>query len=128
MVHVARRLLDGQVRHESVHAGLGQEFRKDGIAANALWPRTVIATAAIKMLGGDGMLKKARSPEIMADAAHAILTQPSREFTRRFCIDEVVLAKRVGVVDFSRYVAVPGTAEADLLPDFFVPEDISALG
>ncbi len=105
-----------------------EEFRKDGIAANALWPRTVIATAAIKMLGGDGMLKKARSPEIMADAAHAILTQPSREFTGRFCIDEVVLAKRVGVVDFSRYVAVPGTAEADLLPDSFVPEDISALG
>lgn len=105
-----------------------EEFRKDGIAANALWPRTVIATAAIKMQGGDGMLKKARSPEIMADAAHAILTQPSREFTGRFCIDEVVLAKRVGVVDFSRYAAVPGTAEADLLPDFFVPEDISALG
>lgn len=105
-----------------------EEFRKDGIAANALWPRTVIATAAVNMLGGEKMLKKSRTPEIMADAAHTILTQPSREFTGRFCIDDVVLAKRAGVTDFSRYAAVPGTTDADLLPDFFVPEDISTLG
>jgi citronellol/citronellal dehydrogenase len=101
-----------------------EEFRKDGIAANSLWPRTGIATAAIKMIGGDPLMKKSRTPEIMADAAHLILTQPSREFTGNFCIDDVVLHDKAGVRDFSRYAAVPGTKESDLMPDFFLPEHL----
>ncbi|HUP91996.1 MAG TPA: NAD(P)-dependent oxidoreductase [Solimonas sp.] len=97
-----------------------QEFRKDGIAANSLWPRTAIATAAIKMIGGDAVAKMSRTPEIMGDAAHAILTKPSREFTGNFCIDDLVL-KAAGVTDFAKYAVVPGTT--DFAPDFFVPDD-----
>jgi len=103
-----------------------EEFRKDGIAANALWPRTTIATAAVRMLGGDPFLSKSRTPEIMADAAHAILTKDSRSFTGNFCIDDLVL-EEAGVRDFSKYLAVPGTAEKDLLPDFFLPDDTPPL-
>jgi len=101
-----------------------EEFRNDGIAANALWPRTTIATAAVQMLGGEAMLKQSRRPEIMADAAHAILCKPSREFTGNFCIDDLVL-HAAGVRDFSGYAAVPGTTA--FLPDFFVPKDTPAL-
>jgi citronellol/citronellal dehydrogenase len=106
--------------------GWAEEFRKDGIAANALWPRTTIATAAVRMLGGDPFLKKSRTPEIMADAAHVILTKNSREFTGNFCIDDLVL-QDAGVKDFSKYAAVPGTKDADMLPDFFLPDDTPAL-
>jgi citronellol/citronellal dehydrogenase len=106
--------------------GWSEEFRKDGIAANALWPRTTIATAAVRMLGGDPFLQKSRTPEIMADAAHVILTKPSREFTGNFCIDDLVL-QDAGVRDFSKYAAVPGTADKDLLPDFFLPDDTPPL-
>ena len=94
-----------------------EEFKKDGIAANALWPRTTIATAAVQMLGGEAMMKQSRRPEIMADAAHAILCKPSREFTGNFCIDDLVL-HAAGVRDFSVYAAVPGATK--FLPDFFV--------
>jgi citronellol/citronellal dehydrogenase len=107
--------------------GWSEEFRKDGIAANSLWPRTTIATAAVKMLGGDPMLSKSRTPEIMADAAHVILTKPSREFTGNFCIDDLVLWD-AGVRDFSKYAAVPGTPDSEMLPDFFVPDDTRKLG
>lgn len=103
--------------------GWAEEFRKDGIAANSLWPRTAIATAAIRMIGGDPVMKVSRTPEIMADAAHVILTKPSREFTGRFCIDDVVLHE-AGVRDFSKYAAVPGTPESALAPDFFLPDDL----
>jgi citronellol/citronellal dehydrogenase len=103
-----------------------EEFRKDGVAANSLWPRTTIATAAVKMLGGDPLLARSRSPEIMADAAHAILTKDSRSFTGNFCIDDLVLYE-AGVRDFSKYVAVPGTKESNLQPDFFVPADTPPL-
>ncbi|MBM4363242.1 MAG: NAD(P)-dependent oxidoreductase [Deltaproteobacteria bacterium] len=97
--------------------GHAEEFRPDGIAVNALWPRTVIATAAVQnLLGGDETVRRSRRPEIMADAAHHILTRPSREFTGNFCIDDEVLAA-AGVTDLSQYSYVPG---ADLLPDFFV--------
>ena|SRR5690349_360043 len=99
--------------------GWSEELRKDGIAANSLWPRTTIATAAVKMLGGDPFIKKSRTAEIMADAAHAMLTKPSREFTGKFCVDEDVL-RAEGVKDFSKYAAVPGTPDADMLPDFFL--------
>ena len=97
-----------------------QEFRKDGIAANSLWPRTGIATAAIQMIGGDALMKQSRKPEIMADAAHVILTKSSREYTGNFAIDDLVLHAE-GVRDFSHYAAVPGTTK--FMPDFFVPDD-----
>jgi len=97
--------------------GMAEELRSEGIAVNALWPRTVIATAAVKnLLGGDETLRGSRKPEIVADAAHAILTKPSREFTGNFCVDEEVLRKE-GVSDFSKYQFVSG---AELFPDFFL--------
>ncbi len=97
---------------------MAEEFRADGIAFNCLWPRTTIATSAIKnLLGGDELMKRSRKPEIMADAAHWILTRPSRECTGRFFIDDEAL-KEAGVTDLSGYSVVPG---AELAPDFFVP-------
>ena len=83
LVRAARRLHHGQVRHEHVRArDGGGASRPQGIAVNALWPRTVIATAAVQnLLGGDETIRGSRKPEIMADAAHAILTRPSREHT-----------------------------------------------
>ena len=96
--------------------GMAGEFRDDGIAVNALWPRTTIATAAVNMLGGDELMQHSRKPEIMADAAYAILTRPSREFTGNFCIDDAVLEDE-GVTDLSRYAVNP---DVPLAPDFFV--------
>jgi citronellol/citronellal dehydrogenase len=97
--------------------GMAEELKPQGIAVNALWPRTVIATAAVQnLLGGDEVMKGSRSPEIMADAAHAIFVRPSRENTGNFYIDDEVMAA-AGVTDLSKYSMVPG---ADLLPDFFV--------
>ncbi len=97
--------------------GMAGEFREKGIAVNALWPRTVIATAAVKnLLGGDEMIKRSRKPEIMADAAHFILTQPSREFTGNFCIDDEVM-ERAGVTDLAPYAV---DASSELMADFFV--------
>ena len=101
-----------------------QEFRKDGIAANSLWPRTGIATAAIQMIGGEALMKQSRKPEIMADAAHVILCKPSREYTGNFAIDDLVLHAE-GMRDFSHYAAVPGTTK--FMPDFFVPDDTPQL-
>jgi citronellol/citronellal dehydrogenase len=97
--------------------GMAEEFKPDGIAVNALWPRTVIATAAVQnLLGGDEAIRGSRTPDIMADAAYAILTKPSREFTGQFCIDEAVLRSE-GVTDFTKYQSAAG---AELLPDLFV--------
>lgn len=97
--------------------GLAEELRGRGIAVNALWPRTLIATAAIRnMPGGDELARRARKPEIVADAAYAILTRPSREFTGNFCIDEDVL-RAAGVTDFDAYAVTPGV---EALPDLFV--------
>ncbi len=100
--------------------GMAEEFREDGIACNGLWPRTGIATAAIEfaLTGKDG-LAHCRTPEIMADAAHAIFTSPSRELTGRFLIDDSFLYER-GVRDFEKYSVDPGKT---LMPDFFVPAD-----
>jgi citronellol/citronellal dehydrogenase len=100
--------------------GMAEEFRDDGIACNGLWPRTGIATAAIEfaLTGKDG-LAHCRTPEIMADAAHAIFTSPSRELTGRFLIDDSFLYER-GVRDFEKYSVEPGKT---LMPDFFVPAD-----
>jgi citronellol/citronellal dehydrogenase len=97
--------------------GLSKELAPDGIAVNALWPRTVIATAAVQnLLGGEAVAARARSPEIVADAAYQILTRPAREFTGNFCMDDEVLAS-AGITDLSRYASVP---DDELLPDLFV--------
>ncbi|TJY62056.1 NAD(P)-dependent oxidoreductase [Sinimarinibacterium sp. CAU 1509] len=104
-----------------------QEFRKEGIAANSLWPRTTIATAAITLVGGDAVTRISRTPAIMADAAHAILCKSSREFTGQFCIDEYVL-KDAGINDFSGYAAVPGTPDSAIAPDLFLPDGLPPIG
>ena len=97
--------------------GMAEEFREQGIAVNALWPRTIIATAAVmNLLGGEEVIKRSRRPEMMADAAHSILTGPSREATGNFFIDETVL-RNAGVHDFSRYAMQPGT---EPMMDLFV--------
>ncbi|MFG5117201.1 SDR family oxidoreductase [Methylorubrum sp. POS3] len=99
--------------------GLAGELRSKGIAVNALWPRTTIATAAIQnLLGGDALMRASRRPEIMADAAHALFEKPARTFTGRFLIDDSFLAEQ-GVTDFSKYRV---TAGVPLAPDFFVPD------
>lgn len=103
--------------------GLAGELRGRGIAVNALWPRTTIATAAVRnLIGGDDMVSKSRTPEILADAAWEIFTSPSREFTGNFLIDDSFLASR-GVTDFDRYRVDPSMP---LMPDFFVPDDSEA--
>jgi len=100
--------------------GFAAEFAADGIAANTLWPRTTIATAAVQFaLGGDRMMKVSRTPEIYADAAYEVLTKPSREYTGQTLIVEDVL-RDAGVTDFSRYAAVPGTPDEALFPDIFL--------
>jgi citronellol/citronellal dehydrogenase len=98
--------------------GMAEEFRAQGIAVNALWPRTAIDTEAIGLIAGAEGRRRTRSPQIMADAAHWILTQPSRALTGQFLIDDEVL-KGAGVTDLSRY-RPEGVSEAGLMPDFFV--------
>ena len=98
--------------------GMAEEFREAGIAFNAVWPRTVIDTAALNVLGGEAVRRRARSPAIVAEAAHAILTKDSRTFTGNFCIDEEVL-RAEGVADFTAYRR-PDVAEDELLPDLFL--------
>jgi citronellol/citronellal dehydrogenase len=101
--------------------GMAAEFAGEGIAFNALWPRTGIATAAIRnALAGDAGMAMCRTPEIMADAAHAILTREARSCTGQFFIDDVVLYE-AGVRDFNQYRVDPSKA---LMPDFFVPADV----
>jgi citronellol/citronellal dehydrogenase len=103
--------------------GLAGELKSAGVAVNALWPRTTIATAAVgNLLGGDAMMRASRTPEIMGDAAYAILTRPAREFTGQFCIDDKVLYAS-GIRDFERYRVDPSVA---LMSDFFVPDDDAA--
>jgi citronellol/citronellal dehydrogenase len=98
--------------------GMAEEFKADGIAFNALWPRTGIATAAIRFaLAGDEGMRQCRTVEIMADAAHAIFIKPSREFTGNFLIDDTFLYAE-GVRDFEQYRVDP---TRPLMPDFFVP-------
>ena len=98
--------------------GMAEELRDQGIAVNALWPRTAIATAAVRnLLGGEEAIRSCRKPEIMADAAHVVLTRSSTECTGQFLIDDDVL-REAGVTDLAKY-AVDPAAEA-LMPDFFV--------
>ncbi|MBA0125908.1 NAD(P)-dependent oxidoreductase [Haloechinothrix sp. YIM 98757] len=100
-----------------VTLGLSEELRADGIAANSLWPRTTIDTAAIRNVVGAELADRSRTPDIMADAAHAIVTRPSAEATGQFLIDDEVLAA-AGVTDFARYRI--GDREEDLELDFWV--------
>ncbi len=96
--------------------GMSEELRDDGIAVNSLWPKTAIATAAVNMLGGDDMMKQSRKPDIMADAAYAIITKPASTCTGNFFIDEALL-RAEGVEDFDGYAFTPG---GPLAPDFFL--------
>jgi citronellol/citronellal dehydrogenase len=97
--------------------GMAGEYKSAGIAFNALWPRTTIATAAIQnLLGGPAAMRGSRKPDIMGDAAHAILTRPSRECTGNFFIDDDVL-RAAGKTNFDEYAVDPTAA---LLPDFFI--------
>jgi citronellol/citronellal dehydrogenase len=101
-----------------VTLGMAERYREDGVAFNSLWPRTLIATAAVQFIvGGDEAMKRARTPEIMADAAHAILRRDSRAFTGNFCIDDEILGEEG--VDLAGYSAA---GEADLQLDIFVDE------
>ena len=98
--------------------GMAEEFKDEGIAFNSLWPRTIIATAAVQnILGGDEAMARSRSPEIYADSAHAVITRPSREATGNFYLCEDVLAEE-GVTDLSRYSF--GDDDSELIPDLFV--------
>ena len=96
--------------------GMSEEFRKTGIAVNALWPRTAIDTAALQMIPGINTAA-CRTPEILADAAYVILNRPSKETTGNFFVDDEVLAS-VGVTELDKYSVVPGTK--DFLLDFFL--------
>jgi citronellol/citronellal dehydrogenase len=98
--------------------GMAEEFRDRGIAFNALWPRTIIATAAVQnLLGGEEAMARSRSPELVADAAYAVVTRPSREATGNLFLAEDVLAED-GITDFSRYSY--GSTEDEPIPDLFV--------
>ncbi len=97
--------------------GMAEEFRSDGVAVNALWPRTTIATAAVNnLLGGETIMRGSRKPDIMGDAAHFILTRPSRSCTGNYFVDDEVLASE-GITNLDHYANVPGET---LIPDFFV--------
>ncbi|MDQ2858153.1 MAG: NAD(P)-dependent oxidoreductase [Candidatus Eremiobacteraeota bacterium] len=104
--------------------GMAEEFRRDGIGVNSLWPLTTIDTAAVRnVLGGDGMAQSSRTPQIVADAAYGIVTRPARECTGNFFIDEEVL-RADGVTDLSSYAA--GGSDGPYFADFFVPSDVMA--
>ncbi len=103
--------------------GLAGELRSKGIAVNALWPRTTIATSAIRnLLGGDAIMRASRKPDILADAAHMVFLQNARSLTGHYLIDDTFLFEN-GVRDFDRYRVDPAV---DLAPDFFVPDDSRA--
>jgi citronellol/citronellal dehydrogenase len=101
--------------------GMAAEFADEGIAFNALWPRTGVATAAIRnALAGDEGMKHCRTPEILADAAYMIFNKKAKDFTGNFLIDDTFLAAN-GVTDFDQYRVDP---TKDLMPDFFVPDNM----
>ena len=100
--------------------GMAEELKSDGIAVNGLWPRTAIATAAVKnILGGEELMSISRKPEIMADAAYEIFNKNPEVFSGNFCIDDLILHE-AGVKDFTKYADVPF---AQLALDFFLPDD-----
>tara|TARA_B100001173_G_scaffold224976_1_gene195087 strand:- start:901 stop:1758 length:858 start_codon:yes stop_codon:yes gene_type:complete len=100
--------------------GMAEELKSDSIAVNGLWPRTAIATAAVKnVLGGEELMNISRTPEIMADAAYEIFNKDSSSFSGNFCIDDLILYD-AGIRDFSKYADVPFN---ELALDFFLPDD-----
>lgn len=100
--------------------GMAEEFKHQGVAFNALWPRTVIETAAVlNLLGGKSLSSKGRTPEIIADAAYAILCRDSKTATGNFYIDDDVLREE-GVTDFEKYKVTPGLPDEELALDFFL--------
>jgi citronellol/citronellal dehydrogenase len=100
--------------------GAAEELREAGVAANTLWPRTIIATAAVQnLLGGDEAMSRARTPAIYADSAYLIVTKPAREYTGRSLIDDEVLAE-AGITDLEPYRA--GTGPGELVGDLFVDD------
>ena len=100
--------------------GMAEELKSDSIAVNGLWPRTAIATAAVKnVLGGEELMNISRPPEIMADAAYEIFNKDSSSFSGNFCIDDLILYD-AGIRDFSKYADVPFN---ELALDFFLPDD-----
>jgi len=107
--------------------GMAEEFRDEGVAVNALWPRTAISTDAIDLIAGEEMRKQSRTVEIMSDAAYHILTKDSRSFTGNFVVDEDILRNECNVTDFDKYAVVPGTKE--FMMDFFLDdeENVSAV-
>jgi citronellol/citronellal dehydrogenase len=104
--------------------GLADELKPEGIAVNALWPRSTIATAAVKnILGGDKLMRMSRTPDIVADAAHLIFAQPAKTFTGHFLIDDTFLYETGGISDFEVYRV---DRSMPLASDFFVPADSKA--
>lgn len=101
--------------------GMSEEFREEGVAVNALWPKTAISTDAIDLIAGEEMRKQSRTVEIMSDAAYHILSKDSRSFTGNFVVDETILREECGVTDFDKYAVVPGTKHFML--DFFLDEN-----
>lgn len=102
--------------------GLADELKPDGIAVNALWPRTTIATAAVQnILGGDKLMRMSRTPDVVADAAYLVFNQPAKTFTGNFLIDDTFLYDAGGVTDFDSYRV---DKSVPLAPDFFVPTDL----
>ena len=100
--------------------GMYSEYKRFGIAFNALWPRTAIATAAVaNHLGGEVMMAKSRTPEIMADAAYIIMNRDSKKFTGNFCIDDEILNSE-GITDLVKYQVDQNLDISDLVPDFFI--------
>lgn len=100
--------------------GMHSEYKRFGIAFNALWPRTAIATAAVaNHLGGEVMMAKSRTPEIMADAAYIIMNRDSKKFTGNFCIDDEILNSE-GITDLVKYQVDQNLGISDLVPDFFI--------
>ncbi len=100
--------------------GMAEEFRESGIAFNALWPRTLIDTAAVRnLLGGEGVARRGRHPAIVADAWHELVTTPSTQRSGACLIDEHLLHEQ-GVTDFSAYRVDPDLSDADLYPDLFI--------
>lgn len=97
--------------------GMAEEFKSEGVAVNALWPKTSIATAAVNMLGGEALMSSSRKPEIVADAAYWILTQDSKTCSGNFFVDEDVVAEAMPSVDMAAYAVNPGKP---LVPDFFL--------
>lgn len=99
--------------------GMSEEFKEDGVAVNALWPRTAIATDAIDFISGStDMRKQSRTADIMADAAYQILIKNSRSFSGKFVIDEYILRDELGITNFDKYAVEPGTS--NLIVQFFL--------